>query len=145
VKSGSQRLLFLLLGFFINLLEILGWFLVEVLEAGLAAELDSLAFVNEFVGRHPAALEFLVRHDALGEWVRLGLPVGGFVSGAGAQDSGSEAGEQNRSEDVYRELPTYFLSLVSLCCTAIQRRNCFMTCVLFFRSSMLRSDSRAFQ
>ena len=86
--------------------------LVEVLEAGLAAELDGLAFVDELVRLHLAALEFLVGHDALGERVRLGLFVGGLVVGAGAQDSGSQAGEQNRSEDVFRELHTCLLSLM---------------------------------
>lgn len=51
-------------------------------------------------------VDFFIRNDAGLQRVSLGLVFGMFIVGADAQDSCSEVGEQNRSEDVFRELHT---------------------------------------
>jgi hypothetical protein len=61
---------------FIELLDVLGGVFVEVFQARLAAEFDLAAFVREHVGLHVRVRAyFLIRHDALIEWIGLGFVV----------------------------------------------------------------------
>jgi hypothetical protein len=93
------------LGRFLDLPEVASLVLIEVFQAGLAAELYLLSVNVEGMRLHVALfIDFLAGDDARLQWIGFRLVVSVFVVVAGVQDSGGQAGEQNRSEDVFREL-----------------------------------------
>jgi hypothetical protein len=94
--SRGRRLI-LLFASFLNLLEVLGGLLLEVLQAIYAAEFDFLSFVREYVGFAFVA-KLIVADDALVEGIRLGVVHFVLVSRADAQNSGNAGGDQYSSE-----------------------------------------------
>src|SRR2546426_911518 len=80
---------------FLNLLEVFGRFLLEILQAVFAAEFDLLPLVREDVSLIVLA-ELLVGDDALVQGIGFG-----FIGCADAQGSGSQAGEQRRREYLF--------------------------------------------